>query len=147
MRKNHLNALFSILLILAFVLTACAPAATPTAAQEPTKQEPTKQEPAAQEPAKTEPTATTAPTEASAEPEAPGLDWLNAIGETPAAPADDEPPLDLPVPYVQVADSRQALAWFAGHGPLFVRGVAAVAVIAGLFFMYAINARRRDDRP
>ncbi len=32
MRKNHLNALFSILLVFAFVLTACTPAATPTTA-------------------------------------------------------------------------------------------------------------------
>jgi hypothetical protein len=52
MRKTHLNVAFSIVLIFAFMLTACAPAATPTAAQEPAGQE---------EPAQVEPTATTLP--------------------------------------------------------------------------------------
>ena len=91
MRKTHLNVLLSILMIFAFVLSACAPAATPTAAPEPTKQEP-----AAQEPAKTEPTATTAPTEAPAAAEATATS-APAAAEGPVSPAGEFPIVEEPI--------------------------------------------------
>ncbi|MEO8653833.1 MAG: hypothetical protein ABI409_06895 [Ramlibacter sp.] len=39
--------------------------------------------------------------------------------------------------------SLEAFTWFSEQGPLFVRIVAVLPVIAGLFLVYAINSRRQ----
>jgi putative aldouronate transport system substrate-binding protein len=74
MRKNHLSALLSILLVFTFIMTACTPAA---ATQAPAAAEPTK--------AEAQPAATEAPAEVAAPTEAPTAAEAAAAGAvTPA---------------------------------------------------------------
>ncbi len=65
MKKNRLYALLSIVMIFAFVLGACTPAATP-AAEQPAAEQPAAEQPAAEEPAAEEPAAEAPAAEAPA---------------------------------------------------------------------------------
>ncbi len=49
-------------------------------------------------------------------------------------------------PFIGVERSRAMLDWWSTQGPLFTRAWAGVAVVFGLFIVYAITTPRRSTR-
>jgi hypothetical protein len=46
-------------------------------------------------------------------------------------------------PFIGIGHSRAMLDWLSGQGPLFTRAWAGVAVVLGLFIVYATAGQRR----
>ena len=55
--------------------------------------------------------------------------------------------LGLFTPLFGVERSQGALNWFSSQGPLLVRALASVAIIFGLFIIYAVNSRQGTREP
>jgi hypothetical protein len=50
-------------------------------------------------------------------------------------------------PFFGVERARAMVDWWSAHGPTFMRGWAALAVIFGLFIIYAVGPRRDVASP
>ena len=55
--------------------------------------------------------------------------------------------LGLFTPLFGVERTQGTLSWLSSQGPLFVRAVAGVAIIFGLFIIYAVNSRQGTREP
>jgi hypothetical protein len=55
--------------------------------------------------------------------------------------------LGLFTPLFGVERSQATLGWFSSQGFLFVRALASVAIVFGLFIIYAVNSRQGTREP